>query len=225
MSDTATNPAEPTTPPADAPPAEPGQTPPSEPNQTPPQNPPTGEDGKTLIGAAGEGEAEQPSGFTFDNLDAESIRGLAPEGFEISEEQAGQLQSLLGEAKTSEDLVKGLLTHHAELLSNFGEELAQEFNTRMDEWATEVENAPEFQGGKLAPALAQANELADRFGGREFMELLSATGAGNSIHTLRFFQNLGKALPQEGTPASPGAPSVQPKSLAERMFGDTGASK
>ena len=99
---------------------------------------------------------------------------------------------------------------------NYRDEIAAEFNTLQEKMQTEIRNDPTYGGEKLNESLRVAKETAIRYGGDGFLALLQTTGAGNSIHMLRFLNEVAKAVPGEAKPIN-GSPAAAPKSLGERL--------
>lgn len=181
----------------------------SNPAGTPPAGSPAVE---SVIGA------QAPAGVTFTEVNADWLAPLLPEGMAVNETQSASLVRLVNEAKgDSTALVKGLLSEYANQTKAAIEAADAEYVATMEKWQTEIKTDAELGGAKLEGSLAAANELMAKFGSKELVDLFRATGAGNSIHMLRFLTKMSAALPREGAPVS-GSPAAQPKSLAERLF-------
>lgn len=147
----------------------------------------------------------------------ENFEGLLPEGFEMPEERAEEVLTLVNGATNRAELVKGLLDLHAKEISAMQQQIADGWNTTQAAWKTELEADPTYGGQKLEASLATAKEMAMQLGGPELVKVLNYTGAGNSVHVLRALMKASELIPREARPSN-GAPAVAPKTLAERMF-------
>lgn len=155
----------------------------------------------------------------FEAWTAEHLTPVIPEGFTVTDDQSARLVSIINDNKG--DLggtVKGLLSYYTELATAASTELAEQFNSLQTRMQDEVRNDPTFGGEKLPESLRVSKEVATRFGGADFLQMLSVTGAGNSLAMVRFLNEVAKFAPAEGKPVT-GAPSAPPKTLEARLWG------
>jgi hypothetical protein len=148
----------------------------------------------------------------------EALAALVPEGYTVDEAQSARLVSIVNDAAGDPSkIVGGMLSYYTEIAAAAKDEIAAEFNTLQERMQNEVRSDPTYGGEKLAESLRVSKEVATRFGGAAFLDLLSATGAGNSVHMVKFLNEVAKHLPSEGKPVS-GSPFGAPKTLGERLW-------
>lgn len=205
--DTPTTP-DPTTTPDPAAPAEPAAKPDS------------------LLGADPAKSTEpEPPAFGADPLDADKLKAVLPEGFELDETLSTRFLEAVNSAKSREEFAQQMLELQAELLTKADEAATAAWNSTQDAWKAEVTADPEFGGPKLQTSLATARTLiethakdpAEAAAIKDFMNL---TGAGNSIHMVRLLNRLAARIPGEAKPVE-GTPAPTDKPRAERLFGTT----
>lgn len=174
--------------------------------------------GDTVAGGDEGGSGPAPTVFT--DWTTEVLTPLLPQGYEVTPEQSERLVQIVNEGKGSPDkIVAGMLNYYTEIASQTAESLAKEYNKTQTEWQEEMRKDSVYGGDKFDDSLRTAKEVGKKLAGDEFLEMLRVTGAGNSVHMLRLLNEVAKYLPKEATPTN-GRPSAQPKSLADRMFGD-----
>lgn len=94
-------------------------------------------------------------------------------------------------------------------------------------WQDAIKSDPEIGGDKLAPSLAQAAKVIDRYGGAELREALNLTRAGNNPAIVKAFIAIGKAMGDAeglvtGKPATAAAQS--PEQRARDFYNKSGGS-
>ncbi len=151
---------------------------------------------------------------------AETLTALLPEGFTVPDGQRDAVLTAINEGGTPQETAKRLFALYAAETEAAATAQAEQWNNTQKQWQDAIRNAPEYSGEKLAPALARAKDAAIRLGGQELLDTMALTGMGNNVHMLRALLKAADLLPQEATPAG-GDPAVQPKSLADKIFGGT----
>lgn len=195
-----------------------GGTPPAGTDPVPPGGSP-GADGAGAGAGADGGGTPAPAPAAFADWTPEALTPLIPDGFEVTPEQSSAIVDIVNQAKGDPGkIVGGLLSYYTKVSEQVGAQLAEQFNKTQTDWQNEMKADPTYGGAKFNENLAVAKETAARLGGNEFLELLRITGAGNSVHMLRFLMKAAEFMPKEGTPAG-GRPAAQPKSLGDRLFG------
>lgn len=176
----------------------------------------TGDD-KSLIGG-------DDSIAAFDNtaIDVEALKKGLPEGVEVNEEQLGEFTKMLNEATSLQDLAGNIVKWDLARQESSAEATATQWRETQEGWQKQIKDSPDFGGDKLDQSLAVAREVGERFGGKDFLQLLNVTGAGNNIAMMKFLHNVHAALPKEPGPIN-GAPTSTERSLAERIFNPQGA--
>lgn len=75
-----------------------------------------------------------------------------------------------------------------------------------EKWQAEIKNDPAFAGPVLDEKLGKISQLLDNHGSPELRQLMDLTGAGNSIHMVRFLSKIADTLTEpkavQGTPPS-----------------------
>lgn len=172
-------------------------------------------------GAGSEDGGSTPPAPVFADWSAEALTPLLPEGFAVDETQAAKLVEIVNASKGDPaGLVKGMLGYYTEASAAAAEQLVADFNKIQETWQSEMRSDPTYGGAKFDENLRVAKETAQRLGGNEFLDMLRVTGAGNNVHMLRFLMKAAEILPKEASPVG-GRPSGSPKSLAERLLGET----
>jgi len=82
-----------------------------------------------------------------------------------------------------------------------------------------MQNDATVGGAKLDANLAKAQEVINTYADdpAAMKEFLALTGAGNSIHMLKFLLKVSDALPREGAPVQ-GNPTTEVKPREQRLF-------
>lgn len=163
--------------------------------------------------------AAEPAAPVFEAWTSEHLTPVIPEGFTVTDDQSARLVAIINDNKGDlSGTVKGLLSYYTELASEASTALAEQFNGLQTRMQDEVKNDSTFGGEKLPESLRVSKEVATRFGGADFLQMLSVTGAGNSLAMVRFLNEVAKFAPAEGKPVT-GAPSAPPKTLEARLWG------
>lgn len=168
-----------------------------------------------------EQKSDEP--HAFDTLvEAEAFKASLPEGMEITDEEAfGNFLKVINESTSREALATSLLGMYSEALEAASRESAEVFQNTQKEWQAAVKSDPTYGGEKLTQSLATAKAVAKEYGGKEFLNLLSLTGAGNNVAMVAFLNKVAEVLPKEGRPIQGAPAAAGTLSLADRMFGKT----
>ena len=176
---------------------------------------------QTLIGggteAATEEGATQTSAPVEEPFTAESLGALVPEGMSLPEEVAGPLLEAINGATTRQELVQTLFSKYGEIQQEAAQQQAQAWESTIRGWEEQVKSLPDLGGERLPQTLATANEVANKYGGKGFLQMLNVTGAGSHPEMVKFLSAIHAELPKE-TATITGAPKGEAKSLAERLF-------
>lgn len=148
-------------------------------------------------------------------LTAESIK--MPEGFEINETVRDNFLSIMNDDKLSPaERAQSLIDLQAGVVKELATAQEKAWADTQEKWTNEVKSDKDYGGDKLEPALGKISQVLDKYGSPELRELFTLTGAGNSIHMVRFLAKVANDL-TEGGPVS-GSPPAQGKSLASQLF-------
>jgi hypothetical protein len=192
--------------------SEQSETPPSEtpPIETPSETPPAAE--PSLINTPPAEPAPE-----FVPLAADALQ--VPEGFEVDDGLRDEFLGLVNNRELSEaDRANGLLGLWQKGLQTAETRGIEAFNSQVEVAQNEVKADPELGGAKLPATLQSIGKLMEEFGTPELRSLLDTTGAGNSIHVVRFLHSLAGKL-TEGSIQPPGTPPTSSEdSRAARLF-------
>lgn len=177
----------------------------------------------SLIGEE-EGEETPPEGSPPEPSPFEAIvepdafkEALGPD-FEITDEESFKtFIETINSAGSREELAKNLLDVYSQALQTTAKAAEDAFEETQKQWQEAVKADPTYGGAKLEQSLAVAKSVAKEYGSKEFLQLLSLTGAGNNLAMVDFLNKVSAALPKEAEPVA-GNPAPQQRSLAERIF-------
>lgn len=155
----------------------------------------------------------------FDTLvEPEAFKESLGEDFEITDEEAfNKFLETVNNATSREELARELLSVYSESLETAVKTTAEAFEQTQTQWQEQVKTDPTYGGDNLNKSLANAKSVAMEYGGKEFLQLLNLTGAGNNLAMVAFLNKVHEAMPKEGEPVS-GTPTQAQRSLAERLF-------
>jgi flagellar biosynthesis GTPase FlhF len=139
-----------------------------------------------------------------------------PEGFELQEEFSNKYLEILNGDMEPKDRANALLTLHSETMNAAEEARSKAWDDLQTTWKDEAKT--EFKE-KLQPTISNINKLVDEFGDDKLVELFGTTGAGNSVHMIKFLGKIADVL-TEGNFFKAGSPSGQddPNAAAKRLF-------
>jgi hypothetical protein len=189
----------------------------------------TGEDGssKSLIegDGAGEGEGGEGEGAAdpLPELEQDKVlEALKADGLEIDEASKEQLDDffkLVAEERDPNKIAEQSLRMMKTVQDQMIQDISTVWNETAKAWQQEVRDHPEYGGANFEASLAKAKEVAVKYGGQEFLQLLSVSGAGNHVNMVAFLNKVAKDLPSEGTPVTGNPTAGAEKSLADKLFG------
>jgi len=190
--------------------------------------PKDGEEGspKSLLEGDGEGEgegegegADPPPELSKDTV----LEALKADGLEIEaeDENLDKFLDLLGTETDPNKVAENALRMLSEVQNGWIKEISNTWNETQAEWQKAAREHPEYGGAKIDQSLAVAKEVATKYGGKEFLSMMSLTGAGNHPDMLAFLNNVAKDLPAEGKPVTGTPTDTGEKTLADKLFGGT----
>lgn len=140
-----------------------------------------------------------------------------PEGMEVPDEIRDNFLEVLNDTEmTPKDRAQALVDLQTKVAEQASEAASQQFRDQQVQWQDEVKNDPEIGGANFQENLQRIQRLVDQYGNDEFAGVMAATGAGNNIHVVKFFNAIAGKL-VEGGPIS-GTPANAEDSAASRMF-------
>ena len=160
----------------------------------------------------GEPQPQQPEAAP---LTAEDV--AFAEGVEVDETTRDEFLSLLNDGeKGPKERAQALVDLHVKAIQAASEASSKAWTDMQEQWQQEVKADPTFAGDKLEPALGRIGRLINEHGTEELRQVFDMTGAGNSLHVIRFLDKVAGLL-TEGTPAT-GLPKAVEVSAAQKMF-------
>jgi len=163
----------------------------------------------SLIGAASEAAPEVLA------LTAEDIS--IPEGMTIPDEIRDEFLGIVNDPEmNAKDRAQALIDLQAKAAEEASEAASLQFQEQQRQWQDEVKNDPELGGAKFQATLAGISRLVDQYGNDEFVSAMAATGAGNNIHVVRFFDKIAAKLNEPGPVI--GTPPAQADNAASRLY-------
>ena len=176
-------------------------------------------DGKPSGSLIDKAKAAAGMDFTPDPVPEDNLDDLIPEGVEIEDKDA--LKSyidLVNGAKSRAEIVKGTLELLSEYNAKSTEAIVEQWNRTTARWQEEVKSDPEIGGENLDRTLAKAYQVIQTYSPdpKGFEEVMTLTGAGNSIHVIRLLAAIADAVPGEAAPVK-GQNTQQPASQVERF--------
>lgn len=140
-----------------------------------------------------------------------------PEGFELDKDMMSKYLGIMNNQElNAAERSQQLVDLYAGATKAASERISAAFTEMQQQWQEEVFNDKEYGGDKLEPVLGRIDKLLVAYGSPELRQVLAGTGAGNSIHLVRFLAKISDQL-SEGTPLPGGATSPQ-VSLAEKLY-------
>lgn len=163
-------------------------------------------------------DSDEPSSDFETPVDPEAFKEALGDEYEISDEEAfNKFLDTINNATSREELAKSLLGVYNESLEATAKATEAAFEETQTQWQEQVKSDPTYGGENLDKSLANAKSVAMEYGGKEFLQLLNLTGAGNNLSMVAFLNKVHAALPQEGAPVA-GTPTQAQRSLADRLF-------
>lgn len=123
----------------------------------------------------------------------------APENYEFNDEFLTPFKELAKELELSQENAQRLVDIHTKNVAELADQLANEFDDTMVEWAKESRIDKEFGGQKFNENLGVARSVLQKWGTPELNELITNTGIGNNKEFLRLLYRIGKDLKDGNT--------------------------
>ena len=163
----------------------------------------------------------QPEPPVFDIAEAslDVLKAKLPEGTELDEDLASEFLTLLNGAKSRTELAEGLMDMQLKVAAQAEEAMTKAWNDTQETWKKEMEEDPKVGGTQLSANLAKAQEVINTYAENPnaVKELLTLTGAGNSVHMLKLLMAIASAIPGESAPVE-GNPTTEVKPREQRLF-------
>jgi hypothetical protein len=126
---------------------------------------------------------------------------------------------------------RGFSQEQAQELANWGSKSVSDFmaesrtayDRTVNEWAEQCKAHSEFGGKRYAESSERARRFVNRFGDDAIKKALNETGYGNHPALFAMLARAGYAQADDKTVPGGQPPAGKPKSIAERLYGKTGA--
>lgn len=161
----------------------------------------------------------EPPVFDIAEASLDVLKAKLPEGTELNEALASEFLTLLNGAKSRTELAEGLMDMQLKVAAQAEEAMTKAWNDTQETWKKEMEEDPKVGGTQLSANLAKAQEVINTYAENPnaVKELLTLTGAGNSVHMLKLLMAIASAIPGESAPVE-GNPTTEVKPREQRLF-------
>lgn len=161
----------------------------------------------------------EPPVFDIAEASLDVLKAKLPEGSELNEALASEFLTLLNGAKSRTELAEGLMDMQLKVAAQAEEAMTKAWNDTQETWKKEMEEDSKVGGTQLSANLAKAQEVINTYAENPnaVKELLTLTGAGNSVHMLKLLMAIASAIPGESAPVE-GNPTTEVKPREQRLF-------
>jgi hypothetical protein len=120
-----------------------------------------------------------------------------PEGFTIDEDTMKVFKELAKEDKLSQDKAQKYIDVHAKLAQKLYDNQVEAWRTMQKEWRTKSQEDKEIGGTEFNSNVSLAKKALEKFGTKEFKEVIETTGMGNHPELIRFLYRVGKTISED----------------------------
>ncbi len=140
-----------------------------------------------------------------------------PDDVEVSEELRDEFLSVLNDKELdAKGRAQALIDLQLKAATSAAEAQSAAWAEMQTKWQDEVKSDADLGGDKLQPALGRIGRLLSEYGSEELSGVLDMTGAGNSLHVIKFLDRIAAKLTEGG--AVIGQPLSQERSAAQKLF-------
>ncbi|MCE2574824.1 hypothetical protein [Komagataeibacter sp. FNDCR2] len=176
-------------------------------------------------GAPESGEQEKPP---EKHAVPEKYEFTPPEGFSVDEKAMGDYEAAAREAGLTQEQFSAITQHGLQFVQQQLEQAGQAQHEQAMKWRQEVLSDRTLSDGTgLNPeAKAAADRVIQSYGGKDLVQALTETGAGNNPTVIRAFVQIGKAMglaepPDKGKPAPEKRSGSSFDDIAQRLYGQS----
>lgn len=141
----------------------------------------------------------------------------APDGVELSPEGLKAFNEFAVANKLPEGTAKQIAEWYGKHASEAAKAQATHWQSVNDGWVKAAKEDTEYGGDKFDNTVTAVKGLIGKFGGKEFTDMLNATGAGNHPEMIRFLNRVNEAT-KEDKQVTVGANNGSKPDLAKRLF-------
>jgi len=200
-------------------PSEPTQTtaPTSEPSLLEGDPPPS--DAASLLGGEPPAPPSEAAPAFGDALEMEAFKELLPEGVELDEALATPFLEALNKSNSRAELATNMLAFQDSMAAQISEQMAEQWGSLQREWKAETQAHPTLGGENYAKSLATARNLIETHSENPaaLKQMLTLSGAGNSVHLVQLLNALAEHIPGEAEPVK-GDVAPTDKTRAQILF-------
>ena len=146
-----------------------------------------------------------------------------PEDMQLDESIMGEFSQLAKDANLPQDKAQSLVELGAKMAKGFESAAQQSLADLKESFSNNISKKTELGGEQLDANKAIAQRAIDAYGSDELKAMLSESGLGNHPELVRFFHAVGQTVSEDTLVEGGANTEGQPKSLAERMYGNTEA--
>lgn len=170
-----------------------------------------GEDDGPAIGVAPEGEpGEAPVEYDI----------KANEDSLLDGEAVQEITAFSKDQKFSAAQAQAVFDKVNEAVKGYADALVEQHRTTVAAWREAAKADKEIGGPALERAVADANEVVDRWAPPGFKRLLRETAVGNHPDTIKFLKRVRAEFDPDKFVSGAPADSAAPKTYAQRIYGD-----
>ncbi len=158
----------------------------------------------------------------------EKYEFMPPEGFSVDEKAMGDYEAAAREAGLTQEQFSAITQHGLQFVQQQLEQAGQAQHEQAMKWRQEVLSDRTLSDGNgLNPeAKAAADRVIQSYGGKDLVQALAETGAGNNPTVIRAFVQIGKAMglaepPDKGKPAPEKRSGSSFDDIAQRLYGQS----
>lgn len=152
---------------------------------------------------------------------APDIEVKLPEGVEADPILMDALKGVAKEAGLKGEQAQKLADAYAAAQQKAQEQMRSAWETRKQEWISNVKKDEEIGGNKLNESVKVANRALDKFGSKELRQVLEDTGLNNHPEVARLFVRIGRTLMEDsiaGSAANPTGNTSNEESVLRSLY-------
>jgi len=141
-----------------------------------------------------------------------------PENSPLSAAQVEAVSSYAKEKGLTNDQAQSILEERSTAVASYLTDQTQQFDAQVQKWKEAVQADPELGGANFTQSAHLSKQVAEKFGGAEFIKELDDTGFGNHPGLVRLLVRVGKAMDNDTLIRPGSANSNQARSPADILY-------
>jgi hypothetical protein len=142
----------------------------------------------------------------------------APEGSKLNSADSEKIIEFAKENNLSKDAAEKLLKQVSESREEYFSSLQTEFKEKVKQWESDTKADKEVGGDGFKKNVELSRQVVERFGTKEFKDMVNNTGFGSHPEVVRMFSRIGKAMDSDSFVKS-GSKSSGERSIEEIFYG------